>query len=434
MHNLSTYIYVCINVFTHRSDKMGFLCFSLVRLISHLTAMEFILILIFCIASLCSVCSSRSNQAGIKNILVFGGNGFIGASTVEELLRANYTVVTVNRGNWYWDSETRVMPYVKNLKCDRMMSLQKCSALQMYLWDVDAPSYFDAVIDFSAYHVFEISEALQLLHGKAMKYIYISSDSVYEVCVKNHSDPTREDDAVRPTSKSDQDILNQQDSYGHRKLECEEHLEFQSRDKNGVPYIAFRLPDVIGPRDNTYRWWLYQLWIKLAKYLDKQPSVPHKFWNQPMSLVYVEDVAGIILNSLEGDLDLYNQAYNLALEERPTLVQLLHSLMDELDIEDVQIETDYSNDAFHLLPSITSGPLDITKAKRLLRWKPSSWFDVLGTTVQFYEKAMIDKKFRKPRNDVIRTLQKHFVKDPLKVLHALKEIYGLTFDSFRDEL
>ena len=382
-----------------------------------------------------SLCYANPNSLfKKKNILVFGGNGFIGASTVEKLLRANYTVVTVNRGNWYWDSNIRVMPYVKNLKCDRMQSLQKCTALQMYLWDTETPTYFDAVIDFSAYHAFEISETLEIFRGKVMRYIYISSDSVYEVCDKTHNDPTREEDAVRPSAKSDQEILNQKDNYGHRKLECEEVLAAQSREEDGVPYIALRLPDVVGPRDNTYRWWLYQLWIKLAKYLDEQPSIPHKFWNQPMSLVYVDDVADAILNCLERDSDLYNQAYNLALDVRPTLVQFLHSIMDELDIDDVQIESDHSDNAIHLLPSVSSGPIDASKAKQFLGWKPTSWFDVLGTTVTFYEKAMKNRNFETARKNVIRTLQEHFVKDPMKVLHGLHEVYGLTFDNFKDEL
>lgn len=398
--------------------------------------MEYAVLCVLVTGYVCGVSCNPSNLGTTKSktVLVFGGNGFIGASAVEKLLQANYTIVTVNRGNWYWDSNTRVLPYVKNLKCDRMQSLQKCSALQMFIWDVNSPSYFDAVIDFSAYHVFEISEVLQLFKGKIMKYIYISTDSVYEVCEKNHSNPTREEDAIRPRSKSERDSFSKKDDYGHRKLEGEELLASQSRDKDGVPYITLRLPDVVGPRDNTYRWWLYQLWIILHEYLDKRPSVPYKFWNQPMSLVYVDDVASAIVTCVESESDLYNQAYNLALDERPTLVQFLHSLMDELDIEDVKIESDYSDTAFRLFPSVTTGPLDTTKAKRLLGWKPTPWFDVLGITVEFYESAMKDKTFKKPRNDVIRTLQEHFVKDPVKVLNGLHEVYRLTFDSFRDEL
>ena len=36
-----------------------------------------------------------------------------------------------------------------------------------------------------------------------------------------------------------------------------------------MPYVTLRLPDVIGPKDNTYRWWIYQTWMRLADHLDK---------------------------------------------------------------------------------------------------------------------------------------------------------------------
>ena len=37
------------------------------------------------------------DESSKKHILVFGGNGFIGASTVIKLLQRGYTVHTVNR-------------------------------------------------------------------------------------------------------------------------------------------------------------------------------------------------------------------------------------------------------------------------------------------------------------------------------------------------
>lgn len=62
--------------------------------------------------------------------------------------------------------------------------------------------------------------------------------------------------------------LESGESYGHRKLQIEEELARQ-REEGGVPYVSLRLPDVIGPRDNTYRWWIYQTWIRLADHLDR---------------------------------------------------------------------------------------------------------------------------------------------------------------------
>ena len=32
--------------------------------------------------------------------------------------------------------------------------------------------------------------------------------------------------------------------------------------KNSFPYIILRLPDVIGPYDDTHRYWVYYKWIR----------------------------------------------------------------------------------------------------------------------------------------------------------------------------
>jgi nucleoside-diphosphate-sugar epimerase len=51
-----------------------------------------------------------------ETILIFGGNGFIGAETVELLLNKyedKYEFILVNRGNWDdWDAETRIKKFI----------------------------------------------------------------------------------------------------------------------------------------------------------------------------------------------------------------------------------------------------------------------------------------------------------------------------------
>ncbi|KAK3577671.1 hypothetical protein CHS0354_018713 [Potamilus streckersoni] len=367
------------------------------------------------------------------NILVFGGNGFMGSATVEKLLRINYNVVIVNRGNWYWDSATNIKPFVKHLKCDRMQSLQRCSDLQNFIWEEESIN-FDAIIDFSAYQGFQISDAFDMFGSRIRRYIYISSDSVYEVCNKTHSELTREDDAVRPHDLDLQQKLNSQDSYGHGKLEAEEELQKQCA-KTGVSYISLRLPDVVGPRDNTRRWWLYQLWIQLRKYLERPISVPDQLWDKPLSFVYADDVADVVLKCLEADDKIYNQAYNLAFIDTPTLSEFIHQLLQELGVDDVEIKRDFSPDALHLYPSVKLGPIDPSKARKILEWQPTSWNQAFSKTVKFYEDVFKTTlpEFSKAQKDVIRILQVHFTSHPFQVLEGLKDIYGFRLE-IRDEL
>lgn len=169
-----------------------------------------------------------------ETILVFGGNGFIGAECVDYLMthNPNFEFVLLNRGNWKeWDTEKRIRARVKeSIVYDRRKdSLEKC--LKHYLNDDDLK--FKAIIDFSAYKSSDIASALDVIPAnKIGLYIYISTDSVYEVCVDKKKETKRnqetksdqeirllsESDAIRPESREEREKLKEFDSYGHHKL------------------------------------------------------------------------------------------------------------------------------------------------------------------------------------------------------------------------
>ena len=96
-----------------------------------------------------------------KHVLVFGGNGFLGAVTVVKLLEQGYRVHTVNRGNWYWDSEERIKPHVNHVYCDREGRIEEhCKDVMELLKSVEK---FEAVIDFSAFGGQEVNESTKVL-------------------------------------------------------------------------------------------------------------------------------------------------------------------------------------------------------------------------------------------------------------------------------
>jgi nucleoside-diphosphate-sugar epimerase len=72
----------------------------------------------------------------IRRVLVFGGNGFIGAETVELLVQLGDDVTIVNRGNWYWDSKLRIAPRVDVISCDRKNGVKSCDDLVQLVKDV----------------------------------------------------------------------------------------------------------------------------------------------------------------------------------------------------------------------------------------------------------------------------------------------------------
>ena len=60
------------------------------------------------------------------------------------------------------------------------------------------------------------------MRSRIRRYIYVSTDSVYEVCEEpSHEGPTREDDAKRPADPKTREAYSQKDPYGSAKLECE---------------------------------------------------------------------------------------------------------------------------------------------------------------------------------------------------------------------
>jgi len=160
-----------------------------------------------------------------KTILVFGGNGFIGVEVVEYLLNnaPDYDIVLVNRGNWdSWDSAERIKHRVKeNIVCDRYKdSLKIC--LHKYL--NEELFQFEAVIDFSAFKSRVIKNVINEIPAEKIKrYILISTDSVYEVCVdkklnQNEALILKETDSIRPGDIEEQNRLKKLDSYGHHKF------------------------------------------------------------------------------------------------------------------------------------------------------------------------------------------------------------------------
>ena len=156
-------------------------------------------------------------------VLAFGGNGFIGSEVVSRMIERNYKVILVSRGNWYFDSEERIKPFVIPVVCDREAGIQLCDELMEL---INKTERFDYVLDFSGYTPRVVAKALKVFGSKVGLYMYISTDSVYEVCEPPKvRGSTAENDAVRPTNAEDRVRMNEIDTYGNEKLEGEEASE-----------------------------------------------------------------------------------------------------------------------------------------------------------------------------------------------------------------
>ena len=273
---------------------------------------------------------------------------------------------------------------------------------------------FDAVIDFSAFKRSEVKRVLPYLKkNNTLVYIFISSDSVYEVCVKEDDQlPTKESDDVRPTDHFLRKKLKEKDDYGHDKLKCEEYIrEFCSTCR--LNYVILRLADVIGTRDGTDRWWQYQLWIKACVASKLPLYIPASFecTDQQLSFVYVNDIARLVCRMINRSVNVQttpalNGAYNLACEETLTLTSFLHKVFANTQQSGtLVVRPCHDTSVPHIYPSVEKGPIDISKAKKLLNWQPTRIDDAISQIVAFYEDVCDQQlQYKSEKADIFETI------------------------------
>lgn len=264
-------------------------------------------------------------------------------AVVAALLQTKkYSLTLLHRGNQYWDYNTRISPFVKFVQFNRK-KINECKFL-------DSDQTFDAVIDFSGYKKKYLTPIVKKLKKKIRLYVYISTDSVYEVCdFKTPDDGTTDEKcSLRPTDPAKKRKFSKRDSYGHEKLECEEYLQSHLE----VPYLFLRLADVIGPRDNTGRFPCLWLTTQYTKDYDIPCSDSHK----QVSLVYSIDVARFVNFALENNLK--NEVFNIACSEKPSLEILVKMVAGNRDVSFSR------NSELGTYPSVERGPIDVSKLLR----------------------------------------------------------------------
>ena len=139
-----------------------------------------------------------------------------------EELRNKYSVSVLNRGKSYWGKKDEFSDHIEYLHGDR-------NDLKL-MSEMFKDRSFDAIIDFCCYDTEDVQLILQVFAGKCSQYIYISTDSVYDVCKtvkkkkkkkkiyqwkkkhkKKHEGDTIETDAIRPRSELKRRKLNKKE-------------------------------------------------------------------------------------------------------------------------------------------------------------------------------------------------------------------------------
>lgn len=341
-------------------------------------------------------------------ILILGGTQFMGKALVEALVDScpGQPVFIVNRGSRYWGDELKRknMPDLTFVRADRQNPEQYSQSIQeaSLLAKVDRENKWRLVIDFCGFEPDDLKPVLESIEGRTCLYIFISTDSLYDVCVPDiREGMVRETDSVRPADEDTRNKFSSMDEYGNLKLACEEYLrDWTARPGISLPFVCLRLPDVLGPWDGENRFWKYVLWVQCMHSLPihmQDRSKTHR-----LSFVYSFDIVELILSfnaqlsadptreSLISKVD--KQSFHLAVEETPTLYELLECIASCLHIDAglQTIDTDKLPDlGVFYLPTTFCGPLSLEKSKRLLDWKPTSFRTVIEQTCKFFTSQAI---------------------------------------------
>ena len=254
--------------------------------------------------------AARSDEV----IIVLGGTCFQGRKLIERLLHHSpgYSVIVVNRGNVYWDASTPpewsgARGSVRHVKADRdekgfgVTVETEVTALCGSLAQVVG------VVDFSCFHPRHIYEILPFLlrlqeeHQRRFLYVFISSDSVYDVCeyeqfkeadgVTSHHNGLISEELTqlsRPHDPRTRLTLHKQNRYGGNKLKIEDVLR---QTQLAFQWVALRLADVIGPFEDTGRFWATYL---IAKYGENR-VLKADVASSRVVLTFSEDVVNLIL-------------------------------------------------------------------------------------------------------------------------------------------
>lgn len=204
------------------------------------------------------------------DLLCLGGTRFLGRALVEEARARDHRVTLFNRGR----TNPELFGDVERLRGDRSANL---SALEGRRWD--------AVLDIAAYHPREAELSTRALRGRAGRYLFVSTVSVYA----DQSMPADEDAPLQRLE--DPDDRGPQ-TYGARKAACEAIV----RTAFGEHATVVRPGMIAGPHDRTERlaYWPRRL-AEGGRVL--APGAPE----DPVQFIDVRDLAAFVLRLVEHD-------------------------------------------------------------------------------------------------------------------------------------
>ena len=289
-----------------------------------------------------------------STILITGANGFIGSHFTQLMESLGNRVVPVDVLPRSADlsllaiqTPSRIMNVTDEAPFRELCRLEKPT----HIFHAAHPPRDDSpeVLNFCYRAMTNILEASRELN--LSRVVYSSSGALYGQLRKKDHAPIKEDDpvAIYPTY-----------FYRSGKIMSEWMGDFYKQ-KFGVPFVALRYSSVYGP--GLAR----GIPLELKKGVLGQPCRPY-LTRLPDDLIYIDDVTDAVRRALFTEEPL-SRAYNIALDQMYGNQDLEDSIRKALP--EISFEIGKHPHAATVGAHRDRDPLDITRAKEELNWRPT---------------------------------------------------------------
>ena len=313
-----------------------------------------------------------------KNVLVTGGNGFVGSFVVERLLKegANVSVVSRTQKKFLSHVENDVK-FVKGDLLNRDDALKACKDQDFVFHLASKVAGIGYNIEHSGTMMTENSiMSLNMLDAarksNVERYQYISSTCVYP---REASIPTPEGEGML----GDPELSNL--GYGWAKRVGELQAKMYAKEF-GMKVSIIRPMNAYGPRDDFDPETSHVIPALIRKIINAKTEV--SIWgsgNQTRSFVYVDDVARGMLIALEKLTA--PDPINIGTDEEIKIKDLVSMIVNITGRNDLQIKYDKTKPEGQLRKTA-----DTKKAEELIQYKPKySLEEGLKHTIDWYRSS-----------------------------------------------
>jgi len=289
------------------------------------------------------------------NVLVLGGNGFLGSHLVDKLVEAGNRVRVFDRSPDPFRPPLPQVEYVTGSFNDQSLLAESLVGIDVvaHLISTTVPSTsnLDPIADIEGNLIATVNLLKLMKLQNVNKIVYLSSGgTVYGV---PKTSPIPETHPLHPIS-----------SYGIVKVAIENYL-YMAHQSNGLEYAILRASNPYGPRQGHSG-----VQGVIATFLSNiKNNRTIEIWGDGevvRDFIYITDMATLIENVINSDKQ---GCYNAGYGEGSSINQILEHLKNNIDIE---VKTKYLDKRVFDVPHVV---LDNRLAMNDFDWKPVTTID-----------------------------------------------------------